>query len=127
MTEFRTGKKKDGSSYRYPISGGGSGRYSTPSIETKKVAWGRYGQRDIQRERDAIPQCNPDSDLGWLPAMERDLDREFDEKEKDRLLEIMRTAKYGSDEEAAISLAMLEKEYPDVFEFFTGDIADMPR
>jgi hypothetical protein len=126
MPEFRTGTRKDGSTYHYPVSGRSGGRYSTPSIETRRVSWGRYGQRDIQRERDSIPDCNPDSDLGWLPAMERDLDREFDEKERDKLLELMRTVKYGSDEEAAISLAMLEKEYPDVFEFFTGDVADMP-
>lgn len=130
MTKFRSGKRKDGSRFTYPIKKtvgdvGQKVRMTKVSIE-KHNPWGRFGQRDIQRERDAIPNCNPDSDLGWLPSMERDLDREFDAKEKQNLLETMRTAKYAEDDaEAALALAKLEREYPDVYENLTGRIADM--
>jgi hypothetical protein len=132
MTKFRSGKRKDGSRYSFPISER-QASHSQPLIEKVKFnirkikTYGRYDQRDIDYAKDVLPDVDEDKDFGWLPALERDLEREFDQQDRTRLAKMFHQIKKGTPEEAAVSLAELEKEYPTVYENYTGKEADVPR
>jgi len=130
MPEFRSGKRKDGSRYSFPISGR-QGGHSQPPMKTVKIekvkSYGRFDQRDIDYAKDLIPECDEDKDFGWLPALERDAEREWDEQDRNRLSMLFRQIKNGNDMESAMALTELEKEYPTVFENFMGEKSDIPR
>jgi len=65
MPEFRSGKRKDGSKYSFPLTE--SGREARPEPVTiinlkKPSGWGKFSEQDIIHERDLLPNVNPDSD-----------------------------------------------------------------
>lgn len=128
---YRSRRKDGRMSKPRPITGK-KRTYRTPEMKVVKLEkpsnpWGRYGQRDIKRERDLLPNVNPDADYGWLAFLEGVYEKQYDRDEKMKLLELLKTAKNGTDEESAIALTELEVEYPDVYHHFVGKKSDLPR
>jgi hypothetical protein len=130
LTKFRSGKRKDGSRFVFPID---KIRNAEKKVAITKVRiqkhnpWGRFAQRDIKRERDVIEGVEPDRDWGWLAVMEGGVYKQYDEDEQARIEKLLETAQNGTKSEKAIAITKIETEYPDIYEAFTGKKSDLPR
>ena len=113
-----------------PIFGSNPNPYRQPNMEmvaVKHNPWGRWGQVDFQRERDLLPNVNPDRDYGWLAVMEAGYDADFDAREKAKIMDLINTAKHGDTAEAVLALTALEVEYPDCYHALTKIKSDNPK
>jgi len=127
--QFRSGKRKDGSKYSFPITKKQT-EVNAPSVkivQVKSNPWGRFAQHDIKRERDLLPSVNPDTDYGWLAHMEKGFEDDYDRKEQAKIMRMLNVAKYGTNAQAAIALTKLEVEYPRVYHHFVGRKSEIKR